>query len=156
LAIRSMRLLGIVFLCFGLLVLGLSWMVTARPSGASNMMFVNGAPISLVYLIPGVLYLVFVVFLSRRQPWAAVGGMVVAILQLPVAAIALVMVVLHGVPLLPLVLSALWVAGLIQLIYHLSKSFAAIRFEAISGARGFEPLPPTAPPAPSPLPGERV
>jgi hypothetical protein len=174
LAIRSMRLLGLVFVVFGLVAVVLAWLALGRLINTPTVSWLGLAMAALIYFIPGVLYFVFAIFLTHRQSWAVAGGMVVAIVQFPFALLALVTVIVRGVHAFPLLLAGLWVAALIQLIYHLSKSRQALRLEAVTGARGFETLPPQivppapmapppamvaasqSPPPPPPPPGQRI
>jgi hypothetical protein len=141
LAIRSTRLLGIIFTLLGTLVMALSGAVGQRVGGTRGMFTVLMAAIGFVYLIPGILYIVFSIFLSRRQPWAVIATIVLAALHALFALLALAGTLLQG-NMIGALLVGLWVAALAQLIFHLSQSFAAIRAEREQFApRGFEPIP---------------
>ena len=157
LAVRSMRWLGIFLTIIGVLML-VSFAFFLRRGGV-----VSRLPLlsTLVYLGPGVLYLLFAIFLARKQRWAVVAGLILASIQSVFAAILFVFVLAQGPEAwLAIAICGLLVAALIQLIFHLSKSFEAIRLSETE-QRGFEPLPvqtlhgswPTPPPpAPPPPP----
>lgn len=132
LAIRSTRLLGIVFILFGSLA---SLGFVSRPRGA--VLIVEIVAVG-VWLVPGVLYLICAIFLQRRQPWAVVLGLVLASLQ-AVAALALMVSSVFGALPAGIIGAMIWEAALGQLIYHLAKSFDAIRYEP-QPAYGFSPI----------------
>ncbi len=105
-----------------------------------------------LYAGVGTAYLVFAHFIRRRRPWAVVaalsltgvvalfvavgviGGLIGVIASGPGGGPPPITVAVLGIPLLIL-------AALGQLIYHLSKSFAAIRLAPPDEARGFDVLP---------------
>jgi hypothetical protein len=105
-----------------------------------------------IYLVPGILYIVFSVFLARRQPWAVVATLILASLHGLFALLAVVGAVALQNP-VQIAITALWAAAMVELIFQLSKSFEAIRAEQGEFApRGFEPIQygSTYPPPPPP------
>ena len=82
LAIRTMRLLGLVFVSFGLVAVVLAWLAIGRLINTPTVSWLALATAALVFFIPGVLYMVFAMLLARRHSWAAVGGIIVAVVQL--------------------------------------------------------------------------
>ena len=142
LAVRSMRILGILYL-------GLSTCV-----GSAFLRFGRGMGISfaligaiLFYVTPGVCYVIFSIFLQRRQFWAVVASLVLAGVNVILILISLVFMTVaiaqsRGTVVefaIPLGAVMLILAALAQLIYHLSLSFEAIKYTP-PGERGFEPL----------------
>jgi hypothetical protein len=131
--------------CWEFTIMGMLVVVAAGASLASG--GVLHAPsfgiilIGMIYLIPGILFLIFAVFLKRRQPWAIVATMVMASLHALLALVGCVGSLLSGVHIIPAAICALWLAAMAQLIMHLSKSFDSIRTDAEYAPRGFEPLP---------------
>lgn len=109
-------------------------------------MFVVG---SLVYLVPGVAFMVFSVFLGHRKFWAVVGALVVSsmlgLLILVSAASVSILVLSSETPVFIAIMLAIFLFLLVaigQLIYHLAKSFEAIKYPPFGQElRGFEPLP---------------
>jgi hypothetical protein len=96
--------------------------------------------------VPGVCFIVFAVFLARRQFWAVVASLCLAsascLLMLGAMAFFVAFVLtddFQPVLLAPLSVIALIVAALGQLIYHLARSFEAIRIVEPQ-ERGFEPI----------------
>jgi cytochrome bd-type quinol oxidase subunit 1 len=146
LAIRSMRLLGILLLAISFLFL----FVVVRGRSLLNVIVMIG----LFYFMPGVLYLVCAIFLKRRQPWAIVVGLTLASVQMlliVVAAVTLFAVTALGDSgsMIRMTVMVLLLGAFGQLIFHLCKSFEAIRHSRIE-QRGFEPLMmQPIPPAPS-------
>lgn len=156
LAIRSTRLLGGLFV-----LLGFCGMVPVMfaPGGGGDVMFMALVGVgAAVYFVPGLLYIVFSIYLGHRKVWAVVATIVLASVQLLVvllgiAVFAVTFLLPHSdlpaMALLPMGIAALLAGALGQLIYHLSKSFESIRYEPVAAwDRGFEPLavrPPTAP-----------
>jgi hypothetical protein len=140
LAIRSMRLLGILLIAFSLLI-----MVPMMLIRRGRSMPIVEIAIGLVYLVPGVLYFLCAIFLKRRQFWAIVLGLVLASIQLLLllaGGVAFVNALGGGNTLVSLTLLVilLFIAAFAQLIYHLSKSFEAIKYAPIEQQRGFEPM----------------
>lgn len=150
LAIRSTRLLGIVFLVFaGCGTMPMFYM--ARGGGGGGMPTWYGlsmmAGLLLLYFAPGALYLVCAVFMRRRRTWAVVVAMVVAGMQLLFLLVGLIALIvtqpMRETPaiFIPLGVMALLIVALGQLEYHLARSFEAIRQSPVDVQRGFEPLP---------------
>ncbi len=155
LAIRSMRLLGVILILLSLLgMLPLFFIPAARP-GVSKILMIFFFGALLIYLIPGVLFLIFSIFLKRRQAWAIIGGIVLSSILLLIAVIALAGVLVNfatvghtPAALIGLVMSVLFVAAFTQLIIHLSQSFKALKYFPVDEQRGFE-VAPVAPIVPS-------
>ena len=140
LAIRSSRLLGIIFTLIGVIVCAVFGLTSSRMAGRMiGMRSMFQMLVALVYLVPGVLYLVFAVFIGKRQPWAIVGTMVLSGLHGVMALIACIGAAIGG-NIIGLVICVLWLSAMAQLMYHLSKSFESIRADAEYSPRGFEPL----------------
>jgi hypothetical protein len=144
LAVRSTRLLGIVFLCFGMIVMLPSLLLLRRGMGMPLMIvqFIS----AMLYIGPGVLYLVCAIFLKQRQFWAVVVGIVLAsihLLFLLLGAAFYIAVVLseqfNAWMLAPMVMLLAFILALGRLIYHLARSFEAIKYPP-DEQRGFEPL----------------
>ena len=167
LAIRSMWVLGGLLLLVGLCGLGMSFFSLAgsgpMPPRIGFLQLIGSA----FYWVPGVLYIVFAVYIKRRQFWAVVGGLVLACVQLLFFLMGLaVMLVFYFAPHSDLPLPFLIVIGLIalvagalaQLAYHLARSFQAIREPPYGpDEHGFEPVmavPAFGQPAPANLPIE--
>ena len=150
LAIRSTRVLGVILLLFGTCALMPFMMYVARsgPRAAAS------GPlawiiVALVFFIPGALFIVLSMFLGRRQSWSIVCALVLSSLLALFFLFAFtgyVEVVLREEELsvwtaIPVVL-ALFGLAVGQLIYHLCKSFEAIKYPPFGqDFRGFEPLP---------------
>ncbi len=151
LAVRSTRMLGVVFLLFGTCALA----PMMRTMGRAGMV---GYPVflmlgALVYLGAGGGFLLFSIFLGRRQFWAVVAALVLSSVVSffwIAGAVALVVAILSGgggtgtaVPVAFAVSAlALVIAALGQLIYHLARSFEAIKYPPFGQeVRGFEPIP---------------
>ena len=145
LAVRSTRAIGIVLLLFTV--------ATAAPLLMSRRMFALGAPFMIMqllglmmYLAPAVIYLICSMFLQRRQFWAVVLALVIASIQLLLMLLAVIMLFavssLNQSPflLIPIGIFALFILALAQLIYHLARSFEAIKFVPPEEGRGFELL----------------
>jgi hypothetical protein len=170
LAVRSTRLLGIVFIVFGLLMLLVvpaafrsRGAAAAGPPAAGPPVWL-GVVVAMMFMAPGVMYLVVGAFLARRKSWAVVVGIVVASVHgLFALLVFLRNLVVEPGNMVSLLIVLAWVAALAQLIYHLSQSFAAIRYESDHVQRGFEPLfhgsmtgtQPFPPPLPPPPQGPR-
>ena len=153
LAIRSTRLLGIVLLLVGTCGVSSFLLVVTRggrggPGIAETWIFLGGA---LFYFLPGALFLLFSIFLGRRQHWAVVCALVLSCLMGVVLLIGLVgfffAIIQRGENqdvgmAIPLAIVGLFALATGQLIYHLSKSFEAIKHPPFGEEiRGFEPLP---------------
>ena len=128
------------FTLLGALVVGTTGLWAAR-AGGRGVMSLLVALMGMFYLVPGILYIVFSIFLSRRQTWAIVATMALASLHGLLAMVVLIGGVLQQ-NVVGIVGGALWAAALGQLVYHLSQSFASVRAEREEYApRGFEPIP---------------
>ena len=139
LAIRSTRSLGIVLILLGSLVLLVGLVLTQ-----SRLLVV----VSIIYMSPGIGFLVIAIFLKRRATWAVTAGIVLASLTGLFALLALVgsVVGLARSPrgastpdLVALGIVVLVVLAVAQLILHLAKSYESIR-TAEPEVRGFEPI----------------
>jgi hypothetical protein len=128
LAVRSMRLLGLVFLLFG----GGLFSAIAHLS-------VWLAPLA---LLPGLLQLTLATGLYHRQRWALGAAIAFTWAQVVAAGVAVpVLSFIFHHHILFFVGSILWLAAVIQLLYHLRRSFHAIREHAFEGPAGFEVTP---------------
>lgn len=150
LAIRSMWVLGSLLLLIGLCGIGGSLFSLAGrspvPPGVGVMQLVG----STIYWAPGVLYVVFAVYLKRRQLWAVVGGLILASIQFLFLLTGLVvMIAIYFSPdsslpppfLIAVGVMALFVLALAQLVYYLARSFQAIREPPYGREEhGFEPV----------------
>ena len=147
LAIRSTRLLGIIFLAFGaisLLPLALGLGRGRGGNWAMTLFMIIGC---LFYFVPGIGYIVCSMFLTRRQPWAIITALVLASINLLLVLFGLLGLVVamasdnSGMPfiLIPLAIVLIFVLALVQLIYHLSRSFESLRHPP-DGIHGFEPI----------------
>jgi hypothetical protein len=147
LAIRSMRLLGIIIVLFSLLMF--IPVIALRGSGGAGIGFsILFIIMALVYLIPGLLFILCSIFLKRRQAWAIIVGIILSSIVLLMSIFGLIaglfqMVTGNSEPfmLVQLIISLIFVAAFAQLIFHLSKSFESLRVLNMSVQRGFEPLP---------------
>ena len=136
LAIGSTRLRGIVSTLFGLvmvLVFGyFNRLQRFRP-------YFIGLGL-VVWFVPGVLYLAASHFMRRRSRAGVVTAMATAAGQGVFAAALLVgTLTVQPVSPIPVVLTAFWVAALVQLIGHLRRSFESVRLDT-EHVRGFEAL----------------
>lgn len=145
LAVRSMRMLGIILLLISMMSILSMALVRMRSGGIIMLMMVS----MLTYMIPGVLFLVFSVYLSRKRAWAIIGGLVLTSISLLVLLIGVVTTTYavsqfgqSPAVLIAFAVFALFIAAFVQLIVHLSKSFNALRHTPVDQQRGFEPLPP--------------
>jgi len=147
LAIRSTRLLGVIFLlaatCASLPMLlgGGIW--------RGGRMLVFSIVVLVIYVVPGAAYFLLSIFLGRRQFWAVVASLVLASIQLMftlLAAIGITMAALSApngtFSIIIILLIYFVVAALVQLVYHLARSFEAIKHLPADQMRGFEPLMP--------------
>jgi len=143
LAVRSTRLLGILFLLIGTLMSSL----TLRGGIPGRRGMVLTALLLLFYIGPGVVYLVTAIFLARRRFWAVVVGLVLASLQSLFVLFAIGSILIdimrhpsRSVAMIPMVVMIFVILALAQLIYHLSRSFEAIRYAPVEDQHGFEPV----------------
>jgi hypothetical protein len=147
LAIRSTRLLGILLIAFSLLLLIPAMLISRRAGlwGASAVVLIV---IATFYAGPGVLYLICSIFMKQRKTWAVVVALVLASLNLILTLFSGIGLLLniHVAPgqtrvlLVPLGIMLVFVAAFGQLIFHLSRSFTAIRTDPVTGHRGFTPV----------------
>jgi hypothetical protein len=148
LAIRSTRLLGGFFVALGLFSL-VPMLISAQAGRMVGMSayFMAGA---MVYAVPGALYILCSIYLGRRQFWAVVAGLVLASIQLIFVLFAVFGAVVslassqNSLPVFFWIMVGLLAfvgLALAQLVYHLSKSFEAIKHPAPGEeVRGFEPV----------------
>jgi hypothetical protein len=135
LAIRSTRLLGVMFLLLGVI----TPLPTVRSDGLLHLPWPVVAT-SLTHLVPGLLYLVSAVLLGRRRRSALISALgLVAVhcvmIAGSLAAYSGLLVAQTQDPkflIVALVVSLLAMAGLGQLFFQLVKSFAIIRLDAES------------------------
>lgn len=172
LAIRTTRSLGALFLVLGgcaSIPLFIEGFRAPAPGAAAAAPSIWRSLFSLLfYLGPGILYLVFSIFLARRRLWALIATMALAGVQVILMAIAMAVLLVMlssfagGAPSamvwIPLAIMVVLIAAIGQLIYYCARSFPVIRQPLIEQQRGFEPLQVTAAMieptmiAPSPLP----
>lgn len=157
LAVRSMWVLGVFLVGLGSCALG--GLIMAAAGGGLPM---AAAMVGSCYVLPGVAFILCAVFVGRYQEWAAIAGIALASLGAGtglIGAISTTFVFLMqaqesgatlATPMLIGTLIALLVAAACgQLIYHLAKSFAAIRHHNWMhppAGRGFTPMMPHTPP----------
>jgi hypothetical protein len=144
LAIRSTRMLGILFLSIGSYVF-YSIVLRARMRGTGR--FGGGVAFLGFYIGPGVAYLLFSIFLKRRQFWAVVAALVLASIQLLFTLAGMVAIVIAilgrqnlAAAVLPMFIYGMFILALAELIHHLAMSFEAIKHMHPEEQRGFEPL----------------
>jgi hypothetical protein len=146
LAARSMRAMGILCLIAATCAMR-PWFFLRRGRVTPYWISLYYVVYLLLYLVPGILYLLSSIFIKRGRSWAIVMGMVLAALSLVVSLLMCVgglviattddMVVFVGV--LIFCFGLLLTAALVRLVFHLGHSFKAIKLlppESI----GFEPL----------------
>ena len=152
LAVRSTRILGIVFIGLGavgmLPILG----GISRAGGVVSVavMSLSALFMTLAYFGPAALYLVCSIHLARRRKWAVITAMVLAGIHILLIVGGIVMTTLMAFSdapaalkwrlVLPAAITLLILAALAQLEYHLSKCFEAIHHAPLNVQRGFEPL----------------
>jgi hypothetical protein len=136
-AVRSTRLLGLATALFGLVVV-VAFGYFNRYQRYQAWFIGIGL---LVWFVPGVLYLTCAGYLARRRRGAAVAGIALASVQAVCAAAAfLANFMLTPISPIPVVLTALWLAALVQLIVQLRRVAEDLGADA-QYHRGFEPLP---------------
>jgi len=146
LAVRSMRLLGGILLLFTscmALSVGMTLIRLGPKMLTSPLMFIG----MLLYFVPGVCFFVFAHYLKRRQAWAVVASICLAgvgCLFMLIGLFGLAVISTSqsrgGAPMLiPAGIMLLILAALGQLIYHLARSFEAIKYMPPE-ERGFEPI----------------
>jgi hypothetical protein len=144
LAIGSTRLLGIVSTLFGL-VMVLVFGYFNRYQRFRPHFIALGL---VVWFVPGVLYLAASHLMRGRRRGGVVTAMATAAGQGVFAAALFVgTLTVQPVSPVPVVLTALWVAALVQLLGHLRRSFESVRLDT-QHVRGFEAL---GAPAPKPV-----
>jgi hypothetical protein len=99
----------------------------------------------LLYLVPGILYLLCAIFLKHRERWSIIVALVLASLQFLFTLVGIVNIGLgalmgRGIQMVPLVIILMFAAAFAQLIYHLSRCFEAIKHSPPEFQRGFEPM----------------
>ena len=113
--------------------------------------FAPGRGSTSILLRSGVAYVLFSIYLKRRQFWAVLGSLILASIQLlftAIAAVSLKIITLtksantlnFATISLNLLGSVSVILMLAQLIYHLALSFEAIKHVPVEEQRGFEPL----------------
>jgi hypothetical protein len=144
LAVRSTRVLAIIFLLFGTCA-----SIPMLIQGALPMrgrMFLN-LGVFIVYVGPGVVYFVTAIYMKRRQFWAVILALVMASIQLLFALLGISVLLIaemrrpaSSVAMIPAGVMIFVILALAQLIYHLALSFNAIRYTPVEEQHGFEPL----------------
>ena len=156
LAVRSTRVLGIVFIGIGVLGMLPTFTMGMRGAGGATLSIATMALIvvtaTLTYFGPGALYLVCSNFIARRRKWAIVTAMVLAAIQILLICIGLITLTrfyLSAAPqtrssavFIPLAFTLFILLALAQLEYHLCRCFEAIRLSPVDMQRGFDPLQP--------------
>ena len=134
LAIRSTRTLGLVSALFGLVMM-LVFGYFNRYLRFRAYFIAFGM---VVWFVPGVLFLTASHFLRRRSRSAVIGAMAAAAAQAVFAgALFIGSLTVQPVSPIPVLLTALWVAALVQLMAHLRGSFESVRVDT-DHVRGFE------------------
>ena len=163
LAVNAARTLGVVSLVIGVLFGCVMGYLSSQRDGAT-FVAVAGIAVAAMYLVPGVLYLVFAAQLRRYKLWPAIVLLVMASLHTLVVAFGFVGSVMgmsaadtrqsptQNVGLL-VFMGTFLVVGILLIVY-LSRSLGPLRrFEVERSARGhgFQPL---MPPEPQPAQGQ--
>jgi hypothetical protein len=160
LAIRSTRILGGIGTLIGSCVFIPVMMRLRGGRGvfAPRDLMIFGA---LFYMVPGVLLIVFSVFMGRRRLWAVVGALVMSslagvFLLFVGAGLVMSLVATRQTSPVAFILGGVWAIFALavgQLIYHLAHSFEGIKHPPFGKEfRGFEVLPA----APVVMPGPGV
>jgi len=145
LAVRSTRMLAGVFLMLGTCTI-FPMMMAGNPVRTGAALNVG---VLIVYVGPGVIYLIVSMYLQRRRFWAVVVALVLASIQLLFSVFAGAALVffafssggIGGFSIIPVVVFVFVILALAQLIYHLALSFEAIKYEELGqNPHGFEPL----------------
>jgi len=148
LAVRSTRMLAIIFLLFGSCAFVPFLIRGAMPVNARVFLELGNV---ILYFGPGAVYLVTSIYLMRRRFWAVVVAIVLASIQLLLVLIGIIslLIVMMRQPipqpvssfaLIPAGILLLIILALVQLIYHLALSFEAIKYIPVEEQHGFEPL----------------
>lgn len=142
LAVRSTRMLAILFLCFATCIVTPIGAMRMRAPVKMNVMIVA------CYAIPGGVYLIFSIYMKERKFWAILASLIIASAQFILTLIATAAVAINfflpnkSIALFPLAVLIFVLAALGELIYHLALSFNAIKYVPLDQQRGFEPLMP--------------
>jgi hypothetical protein len=153
LAVRSARVLGVMFLLLGLIGV-VPVLFRFGPMGASApVMLILVA--SLMYFGPATCYLVFASFLAAYRPWAVTATLVVALLNTLLMLLVTCGVVIASLaaPSFEWAMAAivgvfvLFLIALGQMLYHLIRSYPAVKLPPFGreGAQGFAPVFPAVP-----------
>jgi hypothetical protein len=145
LAVRSTRVLAGLFIALGscgLLPMLLYGLRFGRLRGSVFFL--------LFYLGPGAAYLVFSIYLKQRKFWAVVCALILTSIYLTLtlfgAAMFAYMIVREparaedGWMTIPVALLLLVILALAQLVFHLIRSFEAIKYIPPEEQHGFEPI----------------
>ena len=137
LSLISTKILGVVSVAFGVVVLlafgYLNPLVRFRVY--FKVMAVG------VWVVPGAAFLVAWIFLKARRRWAVTLGLATAVVQAVMAAgLLTTQFFLTPVSLVPVALTAVWLAALVQLALHLYQSYAALRLVESEERPGFQPV----------------
>jgi len=134
LAIRSTRLLGLSSVGYGIFFVFAYGYLNRYERYRPHFILMG----MLLWVIPGVFFLVASSRLEQRSRSAAVLAIVFASLQgLAALAIFCAQFLLTPISPIPLVLSALWVLAIVQLILHLRRSLPLLQIDA-EHRHGFE------------------
>src|SRR5436190_18182252 len=119
LAIRSLRLMGLVCSLYGIFFVFAYGYFNRYERYRPYFMGMG----MLLWVLPGVVFLVNCRGLELRQRRSAVYALIVAVLQ-GMAALGLFIANFFFTPIspIPVVMSALWVAAMVQLVVHLRRS----------------------------------
>jgi hypothetical protein len=147
LAIRSLRLLGVVSAAMGLYVVIVLGYLNRYTLYRRHFMALG----MVAWFVPGVLYVMCAVFIGRRSRTAVIGAIVTTAGQAACAAGLLVAsFLLSPVSIVPIAVCAVWVLALAELLVHLKGSLAVIRMDA-EQLRGFAPIRPAGADGPRPV-----
>jgi hypothetical protein len=149
LAARSMRVLGLLLLIVASCV-GFSLSRMRGIGAASGLVWIKLIMIGVfaLYAAPGVCYFIFPIYMMRRKLWAVIASIVLVSVHLLFALLGFSGIIFSTlmtpnqqtpVTLIPLVVIFLVIAALGQLLWHLSKSFEAIKYMPAE-EHGFEPI----------------
>ena len=107
----------------------------------------------IVSVCPGTAYILLSIFLACRHLWAVVATLVLALANLFIFVVIGGSAVANGeIPCFLAIILGMAILTLVLLIYHLTKSFEAIKYVPLDEQRGFEVLMP--PPTNEPPPGQ--
>ena len=105
------------------------------------------AVMALVYVGPGAAYLTCAIFMKRGKVWAVIVALVLSSLLLAyllIVGVAMAVFMPRPLPreaLIPGAILLIFIFAFAQMIYHLAKSFGAIKQLLPDVQRGFDPLP---------------